>query len=111
MFDLIFHAAIPLIVAVMVIMAVWMNRYWLRLTTIVTLLIILGFRESSIHSHARSIIWENRSTSDGDKIEGFANGVRAVADYCNDTSLLVYVVLVAILAISAKGFQRSKKGD
>jgi hypothetical protein len=95
----------------MVILAIWRNNYWLRLITTVVLLTIVIFREASIYTHARTLIWENRSTAEGDKLEGFANGARSVADYCGDTSVLVYVIFAALVVLCARGFWQSKRND
>ena len=109
MFYLIIYGAVPLVVAGTVVLAVWTKRYWLRLSTVVTLLATIVLRESSIYAHTRSLVWESRRLSEQDQMAGFADGARAVADYCSDTSLLVYLICAGIVVICARGFRQSGK--
>jgi len=109
MFYLIIYGVVPLVVAAIVVLAIWTKRYWLRLSTLLTLLTLLVLRESSIYAHTRSLVRESGRLLEQDAVASFADGARAVADYCSDTGLLVYFVYAAIAVICARGFRQSGK--
>ncbi len=108
MFDLVVNGAIPIAIIAMVVLAILKNAYWFRLSSIIVLVVIVILRECNVYTHSRSLIWEHRSAMTGSSKEGFADGARAVADYCGDTSIVVYLVLAALVVICARGFRQPK---
>jgi hypothetical protein len=106
MYDFILVAGVLSVLA-LITLAIWKDRYWLRLSTIVVLSLLLLLREHSITVRARSMIWDNVQT--GATSDGYAQGVQDLLQYCVDSSYFLFFYLAAVVAICARGFRHPVK--
>jgi len=99
-----YEVIIPVILAVLITIAIVRNSKALRIWTVVLVSLSLLFREFYVTVHGRFVMAKTNLV--GDALFHFDNGMRAVEDYCWDTSLYVIVVLILLLILCIQGFSK-----
>jgi len=101
-------AIVLLFILALTVLAFIRESRLLRVAAVAAMVVALVGREFSYAAYARSLV--GNSGLEGAALDSFRDGVSAMVEYCEATSIYVYAVGVLLIILSVRGFRRPNAG-